>query len=235
MEKSKFRNLIRKGEIAREKQDYKTALTCFDEVMLISGKENRWADFAEALGQKIIIDKNFWQMTKDKGFLELMRAEVELGLKISRIKKLPSRYLAVFQLRMGDILRDEKKFKNSVLWFRKALKSLTGTPKNAGYSEYLRHLGAGLVLTGEKNQGKKILFRSLKLLREDKNICRFHRLNLELAIVAWLALAIKKEDPQKSRELFNRAFSMAKELKDKYKMPMRLRQLQLRKKEFGLC
>lgn len=234
MQKSKFKNLITKGEIAREKQDYKIALACFDEAMLISGKQKRWADFAEALGHKIVIDKNFWQTTKDRGFLELMRADVELGLNISKMKKLPGRYSAVFQLRMGDVLLQDKNFKKSVPWFRQALKSLAGTPKNAGYSEYLRHLAEGLILAGKENEAEKILSRSLKLLQKDKNVRPFHRLNLELAVIACLALAIRKKDLKRSKELLNKAFSMAKELKDKYKMPMRLKQLQIMKKEFKL-
>ena len=234
MTKSKFKNLIEKGEISREKQDYKVALACFDEAMLISGKQRHWADFIEALGHKIVIDKNFWQITKDKGFLELMRADVGLGLSISRMKKLPGRYSAVFQLRMGDVLLQEKKFKKSVPWFRQALRSLAETPKNAGYSEYLRHLAEGLILMGKKKEAKKILLRSLRMLQKDTSVRPFHRLNLELAIIACLALAIKKENPKKSKELFSKAFTMANELKDKYKMPMRLKQLETMKKEFKL-
>lgn len=234
MRKSEFKKLITKGEIAREKKDYKTALACFDEAMLISGTQRRWDDFVEALGHKIVIDKNFWQTTKDKGFLESMWADVELGLRISKMKKLPGRYRAVFQLRMGDILLQEKKFKKSVPWFRQALKSLAGTPKNAGYSEYLRHLAEGLILAGKEREAKKNLRRSLRLLQKDRNVRPFHRLNLELAIIACLALAIRKEDPKKSKELFNQAVSMAKKLRDKYKMPMRLKQLEIMKKEFRL-
>lgn len=234
MAKSKFKELITKGEIAREKKDYRIALAYFDEAMLISGKDKRWADFAEALGHKVVIDKNFWQTTKDKGFLELMRADIKLGLSISKMKKLPGRYSALFQLRMGDVLLQEKKFKKSVPWFRQALRSLAGTPKNAGYSEYLRHLAEGLILTDKKKEAKRILSRSLRLLRGDRNVRPFHRLNLEVAIIAWLALAIRKEDSKKSKELFNRAVSMAKELRDRYKMPMRLKQLQMMKKEFKL-
>jgi tetratricopeptide (TPR) repeat protein len=234
MKKTKFKKLITKGEIAGERKDYKTALACFDEAVLISGAQRRWDNFVEALGHKIVIDKHFWQTTKDKGFLELMRGDIELGLKLSKMKKLPSRYLAVFQLRMGDILLQEKKFKESVPWFRQALKSLARTPKNAGYSEYLRHLGEGLILAGKEKEAKRNLRRSLRLLQKDRNVRPFHRSNLELAVIAWLALAVRKKDFKESKELFNQATSMARKLRDKYKMPMRLKQLELMKKEFGL-
>ena len=234
MAKVSFKNLIQKGELAREKGNYKTALVCFDEAMLTAGQENRWADFVETIGHKVVIDKHFWQTTKDRGFLELMRTDIELGLRMCEIKKLPKRYLAVFQLRMGDILVIEKRFKDSVLWFRRAVKSLTGTPKNSGYSEYLRHLGAGLALAGQKGQAEKTLLESLKLLKRDKKVRRFQSLNLEISVISWLSFAIKNKNPEKSNELVVRAGFLAKELKDKYKMPMRLKQLAIMKKELKL-
>ncbi|OGZ31874.1 MAG: hypothetical protein A2V69_00450 [Candidatus Portnoybacteria bacterium RBG_13_40_8] len=232
MQKSEFKNLITKGEIAREKKDYKTALACFDEAMLVSGKHNLWANFIEALGHKIVIDKHFWWETKDKGFLELMRADVELGLGISKLKKLPPRYLAVFQLRMGDVLTEEKNFKESVKWYLWAVRSLKGTPKNAGYGEYLGHYGKGLVLANKEKKAKNVLLKSLNLIRKDKNLRHFHRLILESGVISWLALAIKKEDSRKSEELFSEAFAMGRELKNKYKMSMRLKQMEVMKKEF---
>lgn len=233
MAKSKFKNLITKGEIAREKKDYKTALAALDEAMLISGEQNQWADFVEALGHKIVIDKNFWWTTGDRGFLEQMRKNVELGLEISKMKKLPGRYHAVFQLRMGDVLVDEKKYKESVLWYRKSVKSLTGLPKNAGYGEYLGHLGRGLVLAKEK-EAEKVLMTALKLVRQDKKVRPFHRLILESAIISSLALFFKKKNPERSQRLFKEALAIGRELKTKYKMPMRLKQLEIMKKEFKL-
>lgn len=233
MQKSKFKNLITKGEIAREKKNYKTALACFDEAMLISGKDGQWDDYVEAVGHKTVIDKNFWWITSDKGFLEQMRSNVELGLRISMMKKLPSRYLAVFQLRMGDVLVEEKKYKESVEWYRRSVRSLAGTSKNAGYGEYTGHLGRGLVLAKKKG-AERILLRALKLIQKDRKVRPFHRLILESAVIGSLALFYKNKNSQKSKEFFNQAFSMGKELKEKYKMPMRLKQLEIMKKEFRL-
>lgn len=233
MRKSEFKNLITKGEIAREKKDYKTALACFDEAMLVSGKYNLWVNFLEALGHNIVIDKHFWWTTKDNGFLELMRADVGLGLKIAKMKKLPGRYLAVFQLRMGDVLVDEKKFAEAVEWYRKSVRSLAGLSKNAGYGEYLGHLGRGLVLA-KKKEAEKVLLRALNFIQKDKDIRPFHRLILESAVIVSLSLYHKKKNPKKSKELFNKAFVMARNLDEKYKMPMRLKQLEIMKKEFEL-
>lgn len=234
MAKSKIKNLIKKGEIAREKKDYKLALSTFDEAMLAGGKQNRWADFVEALGHRIVIDKHFWWMTKDEGFLEVMRADVELGLKICSLKKLSGRYHAVFQLRMGDVLVDESKSKESVLWYRRAVKSLVGTPKNAGYGEYLAHLGKGLILVDKSKEAKRILLQALNYIQRDKSIRPFHRLILESGTISWLALALKSENPQQSQELFRKALAMGKELKNKYQMPMRLTQLEIMKKQFKI-
>jgi len=233
MQKNKFKMLIKKGEIAREKKDYKTALACFDEAMLISGKRGQWNNYLEVLGHKIVIDKHFWCMTKDKGFLEQMRKNVELGLEIAKTKKLPARYHAVFQLRMGDVLLEEKKYKKAVFWYQKAVKSLADTSKNASYGEYLGHLGRAMVLANKKG-AEKILFQALNLVQKDKTVRPFHRLVLESAIIASLALFFKKTNPKESQRLFNKAILMAKELKTKYNMPMRLKQLEIMKKEFGL-
>lgn len=234
MERKRFKKLVEKGEIAREKRNYKTALNAFNEAMLISGKNNQWADFVEVVGHCIVIDKHFWQTTKDKGFLELTRSDVELGLRLCKIKKLPDRYLAVSQLRMGDVLLNEKKFKESVLWYRKAVSSLAKTPKNAGYGEYLTHLGKGLALANKKKEAERVILKALKLIKKDKNVRPFHRLVLKSGALAWLALAIKDKDPQRSNRLFKEAYQMCKELKARYKMPMRLKQFNMIKKEHGL-
>lgn len=233
MQKSKFKNLITKGEIAREKRDYKTALACFWEAMLISGKQKNWADYVEALGHIIVIDKHFWWETKDQGFLEQMRSHVKLGLEMCKIKHLPKTHLAVFQLRASNIFLEEKNFKRAVLWSHRAVKSLAEISKNAGYAEYLGHWGTALVLAGEE-RAERVLLRALKLMRQDEDVRPFHRLVLESRILASLSLFYKEKNPKKSKELFNEALVMSRELRDKYKMPMRLKQLGIMKKEFKL-
>lgn len=234
MQKSEFKKLIEKGETAREQKDYTAALVCFYEAMFDAEKREHWRDFVEALGHKIVVTKHRWWETKEEVVLAWMRRQVHLGLDTCKMKKLPGRYLAVFQLRAGDVFMAEENFKAAATWYGRAVKSLSGTPENAGYGEYLGHWGRALIFTKSRKRAKKILLRALELIRDDKDVRPFHRLILESAVLASLALFYKEEDSGKSKKLFAEALYMAKKLKKEHNMPMRLKQLQIMKKEYGL-
>lgn len=85
----------------------------------------------------------------------------------------------------------------------------------------------------KKDRFKKMIQKG-EVVREktDKDVRPFHRLILESGAISYLAVAVNDKDHQRAKNLFDQAILMSKELKNKYHMTMRSKQLKLVKKEF---
>lgn len=229
---TEFRQLIEKGELARERANYDKACFYLEKALVLSAKQRKWTDFTEALAHQLLIDKIFYQKTKDQAFLKIMESKADLGLKIAKLKKLAKTYQAVFKLRKGDVYFLKKDFSKAASCYRRSVKLLENLEQNYSYGEYLYHLGQTLFFLKKKQEAKNILLKSLRLIEKDKSIRPFHSLNLRSKVMAWLALSLREKE--KSKKLFTQALALAQELKKKYKMPARLEQLKDLKRKYRM-
>ena len=218
---SVIEKLIEKGELAREQGKFAVAQAYFDQVIFLAGQKRQWKYAIDAMGHQLIILKHLYNQNRDKNFLELMLSVIVVGLKISRREKLPLSVQAPLILRWGDYYLLQKKYKESLRYYAKAMR-VVGIKEKGVYAEYMGFYGHALVMSGKKI-GFKYLEKAVRMIKGDKTLRPFHRLSVLCGLHLRTAEAAQTvQDDDLVQDSLNAAKEAATWLDKKYKQPMRL-------------
>ncbi len=218
-------------ERAREQGDAQRALELSNHLLYEAAASGDSRKLVEVLQHRLEVYKHAFQATGEPLFLELMRADVETGLRLAAAHEFPDAQ-ATFQLRLGDTLLLRGDAVGSLPAYREAVSLVDPETNPARRAEFLSHLGRARAKAGELEQSKQDLEQSLRLAEAAEGVRPFHKLIIVSGILMRLAEWAKLSgDTGASKGYLDRASVMARELNAEHQMPMRLKQIEQLERE----
>lgn len=220
-----LKKLTEQGELAREKNQDAKALSLLDQAILEAGRKKDYASLLLALSHKLLVWKHAYLKTRDQAFLELMLGEARSGLIIAKNTQVEKGLQAIFLLRIGHCFQYRNNYKLAEHYTKQAVQ-LISKKDQAKYAEYLGHYGLSQSLAKDK-KGLDSLKQALKIIEKAKKVRPFHKLVIHSGLLLRTAIALKKfGKKQETEDMLFAATEISKILAKKYKMPMRLYQIQ---------
>ena len=226
-----FSALISEGELAREHRKYDKALSCFDRAIRIAGSEGENVAMMAALSHRALVWKHLFEQTGRRNFLELTKADSEAGLAVAKSdKSVPAEVTAPLLLRLGDYYRLMRDRELALSYYHQAL-DVVSKSSPGKVAEYESHYALALIEKGQVKKGFMLLSECLQAIQADQSYRPFHRLIVESGIWLRMAEAYKGKNPAAYEKALTEAEKLAKTLKIKHKMPMRLVQVENLRRE----
>src|SRR6266545_1729608 len=141
-----FSKEIEMAQRAREDQHWIEASRILGGVMISAAMENQWADVASAVSHKLLIYKRRFEASQEAGWLDLMRADAEIIIKLSEHYNLSNELKSIGFLRLGDYNLLTSNAPVAVRNYKRAL-SLLPSSDDARFAEYLSHYTLAQVFT----------------------------------------------------------------------------------------
>ncbi len=225
---SEIEKLIEQGEIAREQDDFQTALVSFDNAMIESLKINDYALAVNALGHHLLVYDRLYKQTQNPSFLEMMFMDTQTGLRLAEKNNLHGQPLALMTMRSAEYYLDTKDFVQAEQLFQKAFDELTQDQNvtNEERAEYLGHLAEAVIYQGDVNRSKSIFMKAHHLLEQHSNKLRdFHKLVIQSGLLMREVYGLYLNHKViEAKELIKQIEPLAVKLKNEHNMDARYNQ-----------
>lgn len=212
-------DLIEMGILVREKGQAIEAITLFAKAEACASRIKREDLLSKSLQHKIICYKHLHQ----KGYPGALH-EMEFCVKAGLALDINSNEKAVFYLRKGDVLQEQKRYSDSNAAYRTALFRIP--VGSSSEPEYLGHYGLSCALAGNITAGKSHVEAALKKLDKVTDLEDWHWLIVRSGLYGHLAQIHKMSWSFRSAYRYTMLYlDDALVLRDKYDKPMRYEQL----------
>jgi tetratricopeptide (TPR) repeat protein len=226
-----FSKEIEMAQRAREDQHWIEASRILGGVIISAAMENQWTDVGIAISHKLIIYKRRFEATTQAGWLDLMRADAEIIIRLSEHHNLANELKSVGFLRLGDYNLMTGDARAAVRNYKKAL-SLLPSSEDARFAEYLAHYTLAQVFLGLHKQFE-MFGKALQILDDAKKYSPSFELRNEQRLIirsgillnAAKAARFIPQHRNKTKTLLKQAKTDASQLADQYHNANRLVQV----------
>lgn len=186
------------AEVKREEDHLTTALSLYDEAILLYEKDANYAGIAEAYLGKFLTYKQFYLQThaesdSKRAFAALFESE-QLATKYDVKKLMP---MIIFQ--QGNWYQLIGQSDDARMYFQRALDNFQGS--QAEHGNYLYHLGFVEYKVGDKEKGLAALEKGLAEIRDHKGeVSSYVALVWESGCLLNLVEVLWKDNNQKAQE-----------------------------------
>lgn len=223
-----IQQLIENGELAREADDFKKALLCFDSAMIESIKIDNYALAINALGHHLLVFDRLYKQTYKIAFLELMFMDTQTGLRLAEKNNIHGQPLALMKMRSAEYYLDTKDFGQAEKLYQDAYNELITDPNvtNEEKAEYLGHLAEAIIYGGDTNRSEQIFQQAHELLQQHSEKLReFHKLIIESGLLMRESYGLHlNHQSDKAKALLLKIEPLVVALKDTHKMNARYKQ-----------
>jgi tetratricopeptide (TPR) repeat protein len=230
-----LKKLIEKGEIAREQNDFQTALAAFETVLIESIKVSNYSTAINVLGHRLLVFDKLYKQTGNVAFLELMFMDTQIGIRLAEKNHIHGQPLAVMQMREAEYYLDTKDFSLAEKNYQKAFDELSSDPAvtNEEKAEYLGHLAESVIYQGETDRAELLFKKSHELLQKHSEQLRgFHKLIIQSGLLMRQCYGLfLNHQVDKAQALLLEMEPLVLELKNAHNMDSRYKQwLELKSK-----
>lgn len=224
-----YTQLNEKIELAREHQDYPTALSAAGMVLIEAIEEEDYTQAINAIGHKLLIYKDLWFKTQKPEFNQLMLSEVTYGLELCERQKINGQPKAIMLHRASDYYFQKEDYAMAARLSEKACEELP--QKNTGeYAELLNHRTAAQVLSGTESAFSNFDI-AYQIAETDSNLRDFHKKAILSGILLRKAFVqIKLGKKPEAEAIITQATPICESLATEYNMEVRKNQLETLKK-----
>lgn len=225
---NKCKKLIEQGELARERDDFETALVCFDKAIIASIKDSDYAAAINALGHHLLIYDHLYEQTSNPAFLEMMYMDAQTGLRLTEKNNIHGQPLALMQMRTAEYFLDIKEYAQAEEKYQEAFDELSADPNatNEEKAEYLGHLAEAIIYGGDVDRAEPLFRKAHELLEQSSDKLRdFHKLIIESGLLMREAHGLYLNDQAgKAKSLLVKVEPLVTELKGVHNMDARYKQ-----------
>ncbi len=225
---NKFKKLIEQGEIVRERNDFETALVCFDKAIIEALKTSDYAAAINGLGHHLLVYNRMYKQTNNPAFLEMMYMDAQTGLRLAEKNNIHGQPLALVQMRTAEYSLDVKDYTQAEEKYQEAFDELSSDPvaTNEEKAEYLGHLAEAIIYGGDVDRAEPLFRKAHELLEQSSDKLRdFHKLIIESGLLMREAHGLYLNDQAgKAKSLLVKVEPLVTELKGVHNMDARYKQ-----------
>jgi tetratricopeptide (TPR) repeat protein len=188
-------DMLLQGQQLREQGRTVEALDKLHQALIAFAQEQNYGRFAHTLLDRAICWQHLYHVHGFEGFLNLFIKDAEAMLELVQTHGIAEELAGACYMQAKALLM-VKNYPAAVVWYKQALEKVK---QKSQYGDWMSNLGKALYLSGDKEQGVKVMLAGIKTIQEHAHEVDDYTANVWLSGgYLRLAEALKTDDPSES-------------------------------------